>query len=45
MRWLETQGHHNSVLRTLRKIAIINKKSLPDLHYDTRPEVIYFDML
>lgn len=41
MRWLDTQGHRDGVLKILKKIAVINKKPVIDLRIDTRPEVIY----
>ncbi|XP_025418680.1 solute carrier family 22 member 5-like, partial [Sipha flava] len=31
MRWLETQGKHDRVINALNKIAIVNKKPMPNL--------------
>lgn len=39
MRWLELQGKHDQVISVLKKIAIINKKTLPDLPTNVHIEV------
>lgn len=41
MRWLEMQGKHDRVVDVLKRIAGINKKSLPALHPDAQTEVIF----
>jgi len=40
MRWLEMQGKHDKVIDVLKRIAGINKKSLPTLRPDEQIEVI-----
>jgi len=40
MRWLEMQGKHDRVIDVLKRIAGVNKKSLPVLHPDAQIEVI-----
>lgn len=41
MRWQEMQGKHDGVLNTLKRIARVNKKTLPDLSTATQIEVTY----
>jgi len=41
MRWLESQGKHDKVINTLKKIAAANKKPFPDLHTNTQTQVIF----
>jgi hypothetical protein len=41
MRWLESQGKHDKVINTLKKIAVANKKPFPDLHTNTQTQVIF----
>ncbi|KAL5236445.1 hypothetical protein ACI65C_003855 [Semiaphis heraclei] len=36
MRWLESQGKHDKVIHTLKKIATANKKPFPDLPTNTQ---------
>lgn len=36
------QGKHDKVISVLKKIAIVNKKTLPNLSLDTQIEVIHF---
>ncbi|VVC31716.1 Hypothetical protein CINCED_3A018320 [Cinara cedri] len=38
MRWSQTQGHQDNVLKTLKKIAVMNKKTLPELNLDMQTE-------
>ncbi|XP_060853178.1 solute carrier family 22 member 4-like [Rhopalosiphum padi] len=38
MRWLESQGKHDKVINTLKKIAAANKKPFPDLHTNTQTQ-------
>jgi len=40
MRWLEMQGKHDRVIDVLKRIAGINKKSLPVLRPNAQIEVI-----
>lgn len=42
MRWLESQGKHDKVIHTLKKIATANKKPFPDLPTNTQVKVILF---
>uniref|UniRef100_A0A2S2PNW3 Solute carrier family 22 member 4 n=1 Tax=Schizaphis graminum TaxID=13262 RepID=A0A2S2PNW3_SCHGA len=38
MRWLESQGKHDKVINTLKKIAAANNKPFPDLHTNTQTQ-------
>ncbi|XP_025207592.1 solute carrier family 22 member 5-like [Melanaphis sacchari] len=43
MRWLEMQGKHDRVINVLKRIAGINKKSLPVLPSNTQMETINYN--
>ncbi|XP_025207596.1 solute carrier family 22 member 21-like [Melanaphis sacchari] len=38
MKWLESQGKHDKVINTLKKIAAVNKKPFPNLHLNTQTQ-------
>lgn len=41
MRWLQMQGKHDRVIGVLKRIAGINKKSLPIMNMDVQIPVIF----
>jgi len=41
MRWLESQGKHDKVINTLKKIAAVNNKPFPNLNINNQTQVIF----
>lgn len=42
MRWLQMQGKHDRVVGVLKRIAGMNKKSLPIMNVDVQIQVIFY---